>query len=99
MGTTLFFFLFLLLINPALAKTVQDSLFLSPGTETRLWLTFPSEAKYYSLEASWADASGKAASWVTPKHIDFGYIPPGETSGRKYYTIKVPVDQNPGIYE
>ncbi len=52
----------------------------------------------YGSSYAWADASGAAASWVTPRHIDFGVVDKG-TSTSRYYTIKVPENQYPGYYE
>jgi hypothetical protein len=71
------------------------SLTLTPGEEQSEYLEF--SAPYDSMYA-WSDASGEAASWVTPTHVDFGIIDKG-TSNKRYYTIKVPDNQYPGYYE
>lgn len=42
----------------------------------------------------WADASGSAASWVTPRYLDFGTVNPGEEINRDYI-IRVPENQKP----
>ncbi|MDD5472587.1 MAG: hypothetical protein PHU34_00400 [Candidatus Methanoperedens sp.] len=67
------------------------------GEDLTDYLTFTSTGTKYGLYA-WADASGNAASWVTPRRIDFGSIAPGDIS-KKYYTISAPEYQNPGTYE
>ena len=46
----------------------------------------------------WEDATGSAASWVSPQHIDFGTLYNGQ-SQRVNYTITVPQGQQPGNYE
>jgi hypothetical protein len=71
------------------------SLTLAPGEEQSEYLEF--SAPYDSLYA-WSDASGEAASWATPGHVDFGIVEKG-TSNTRYYTIKVPENQYPGYYE
>lgn len=67
------------------------------GEELTDYLTFTSTGDKYGLFA-WADASGTAASWVTPRRIDFDPIDPGDTS-KRYYTIRAPETQRPGTYE
>jgi len=80
---------------PTAAKDKYMPLTLTPGEEQNENLEF--SAPYGSLYA-WADASGDAASWVTPRHIDFGVVDKGKSNSR-YYTIKVPENQYPGYYE
>jgi hypothetical protein len=46
----------------------------------------------------WIDAYGSAGSWVTPQHLDFGTQVVGQLKELPY-TITVPQDQQPGIYE
>ncbi len=67
------------------------------GGELKDYLSFSARSDEYGLHA-WADASGNAASWVTPGRLDFGEIAPGD-SINKYYTIIPPRDQRPGNYE
>ncbi len=71
------------------------SLTLTPGGEQSEYLEFSAP---YGSSYAWADASGNAASWVTPRHVDFGVVDKG-TSSSRYYTIKVPENQYPGYYE
>lgn len=70
---------------------------MNQGGEQSKYLTFSAGSDDYGLYA-WAEASGNAASWVTPGRIDFGVIASGD-SINKYYTLKVPKYQKPGNYE
>ncbi len=65
------------------------------GEELSEYLEFSAT---YGTSYAWADASGEAASWVTPRHIDFGTVYEGKTN-RRDYNIRVPDYQNPGYYE
>ncbi len=73
------------------------SLTVTQGGELSEYLTFTNYDAYDTLYG-WADASGDAASWVTPGRIDFGAIAPGET-GSGYYAIRVPEYISSGYYE
>ncbi len=89
---------FIFFINTDLAAAIQHdyvSLTVTPGEELSRTTSFT--ASYKRLFAT-ADASGTAASWVMPRHIDFGAIDPGDKIEQKY-TINVPRNQNPGYYE
>ncbi|MGB8217957.1 MAG: hypothetical protein WCE94_11720 [Candidatus Methanoperedens sp.] len=77
------------------AANKYTSLTLTQGKEQSEYLEF--SAPYESMYA-WSDATGEAASWATPGHVDFGIIDKG-TSSSRYYTIKVPENQYPGYYE
>jgi len=46
----------------------------------------------------WADASGTAAIWLAPKHLDFGMLNPGEKYTAEY-TISVPSTVTPKSYD
>ncbi|MFZ2411512.1 MAG: PLD nuclease N-terminal domain-containing protein [Candidatus Methanoperedens sp.] len=71
------------------------SLTLTPGEEQSESLEFSAP---YGSSYAWADASGNAASWVAPRHVDFGIVDKGK-SNLRYYTVKVPENQYPGYYE
>lgn len=71
------------------------SLTLTQGDEQSEYLEFSAP---YGSSYAWADVSGTAASWVTPRHLDFGIVDKG-TYASQYYTIKVPENQYPGYYE
>ncbi len=86
---------FIFLVNTASAKYQSVSITATQGEEISRTISFT--GGYGRLFAS-ADASGNAVSWVTPRHVDFGVIDPGDTIERDY-TIKVPRNQNPGYYE
>jgi methionine-rich copper-binding protein CopC len=75
----------------------KKSLTIRQGEELKDYLSFSARSDEYGLY-TWADASGSAASWVTPRHIDFGVIQPGDSTD-KYYTISAPQNQRPGNYE
>lgn len=68
---------------------------LTPGEELSEYLEWSTS---YDSFYGWADASGEAASWVTPRHIDFGVVEKGKSTTR-YYTLKVPEYQSSGYYE
>ncbi|VVB88552.1 Uncharacterised protein [uncultured archaeon] len=87
--------LFIFLVNTAGAQASYVSVTLTPGEESSRTLSFT--GAYKRLFAT-ADASGTAASWVTPRRIDFGAIDPAETIKQDYY-ITVPASQTPGYYE
>jgi uncharacterized membrane protein YhaH (DUF805 family) len=80
---------------PTAAANKYISLTLKPGGEQSEYLEFSAP---YGSSYAWADASGEAASWVTPRHIDFGIVDQGKSASR-YYTIKAPMNQKPGYYE
>src|SRR3989344_746918 len=74
------------------------SVTLKPGEERILY----TDSNPWSTEADsvfhvWTDASGDAASWVTPTHLDFGEVIPGEHYELPY-TIRVPSEQELGNY-
>lgn len=81
--------------TPADIEHDYVSLTMAQGEELSRSLEF--SASYDSLVA-WADVSGTAASWVTPRRINHGTILEGEID-EKYYTIRVPENQYPGYYE
>ncbi len=81
--------------EPTAAKDKYTSLTLTSGEELSDYLEFSAP---YGSSYAWADASGEAASWVTPRHIDFGVVNKGESATR-YYTINVPEYQYSGYYE
>ncbi|MDO9098754.1 MAG: hypothetical protein Q7U60_11620, partial [Candidatus Methanoperedens sp.] len=68
------------------AANKYTSLTLTPGEEQSESLEFSAP---YGSSYAWADASGSAASWVAPRHVDFGIVDKGKSNSR-YYTIKVP---------
>ncbi len=68
---------------------------LTPGEELSEYLEWSTS---YDSFYGWADASGEAASWATPRHIDFGVVEKGKSTTR-YYTLKVPEYQRSGYYE
>ncbi len=76
---------------------VYEYLTINQGEEISKYLSFSARSDEYGLVA-WADASGNAASWVTPRRLDFGVLGAGE-SNDEYYTITVPKNQRPGNYE
>ena len=82
---------------PTSSGAEYEYLTIKQGEETNKYLTFSASSSDYGLYA-WADASGNAASWVTPGHIDFGVIAAGDSID-KYYTLRVPKNQRPGNYE
>ncbi len=82
---------------PAATETKTSYYSLNLAQEEEYSDSMGLEATYGSSYA-WADASGDAASWVTPRRLDFGLIEEG-TSEVRYYTIKVPEKQYPGTYE
>ncbi|MDD5617275.1 MAG: hypothetical protein PHH85_13850 [Candidatus Methanoperedens sp.] len=82
---------------PTSSGAEYEYLTIKPGEETSKYLSFSARSDQYGLSA-WADASGNAASWVTPRRIDFGVIAAGDSID-KYYTLKVPEYQRPGNYE
>ncbi len=82
---------------PTSSGAEYEYLTIKQGEEASKYLTFSARSDQYGLSA-WADASGNAASWVTPGHIDFGVIAAGDSID-KYYTLKVPENQRPGNYE
>lgn len=71
------------------------SLTITAGEEQSESLEFSAP---YGSSYAWADASGNAASWVAPRHVDFGIVDKGK-SNLRYYTVKVPENQYPGYYE
>ncbi|MFA4936423.1 MAG: hypothetical protein WC568_11360 [Candidatus Methanoperedens sp.] len=77
------------------AANKYTSLTLTQGGEQSEYLEFSAP---YGSSYAWADASGNAASWVTPRHVDFGIVDKGKSNSR-YYTVKVPENQYPGYYE
>ncbi len=82
---------------PASTEASYHSLTLAQGEEYSDSMKLnidPGEGSSYA----WADASGDAASWVTPRRLDFGLIEEG-TSEVRDYTIKVPKNQKLGYYE
>ncbi|MFZ3060732.1 MAG: hypothetical protein WA102_13480 [Candidatus Methanoperedens sp.] len=81
--------------TPTAAANKYISLTLTPGGEQSEYLEFSAP---YGSSYAWADASGEAASWVTPRHVDFGIVDKGQSTSR-YYTIKAPMNQKPGYYE
>ncbi len=81
--------------TPTVSGTKYISLTLTPGEEQSEYLEFTAG---YGSSYAWADSSGEAASWVTPRHLDFGIVDKGMSTSR-YYTIKVPENQYPGTYE
>lgn len=83
------------LVNTAGAPANYISVTLTPGEELGQILSFT--GAYKRLFAT-ADVSGTAATWVTPRRIDFGALDPGETNKQDYY-ITVPASQKPGYYE
>lgn len=82
---------------PTSSGAEYEYLTIKQGEEINKYLTFSARSDEYGLNA-WADASGNAASWVTPGRIDFGVFGAGE-SRDEYYTITVPKNQRPGNYE
>ncbi|MCZ7382002.1 MAG: hypothetical protein O8C64_10615 [Candidatus Methanoperedens sp.] len=89
---------FIFLINTTQAQAIDHnyvSLTVTPGEELPRTTSFT--GAYKPLFAA-VDASGTAASWVIPRHIDFGAINPGDKIV-KDYTISVPSNQRPGYYE
>ncbi len=83
--------------TPTTSKKQPIYISVTQGEDLTDYLTFKSTGTKYGLSA-WADASGTAVSWVTPRRIDFGSIAPGDTS-KRYYTIRAPETQRPGTYE
>jgi hypothetical protein len=81
--------------TPTATASKYISLTLTPGGEQSEYLEFSAP---YGSSYAWADASGEAASWVTPRHIDFGIVDKGMSASR-YYTINVPEYQKPGYYQ
>jgi hypothetical protein len=77
------------------ASNKPISLTLTAGEEKSESLEFSAP---YGSSYAWADASGNAASWVAPRHVDFGIVDKGK-SNLRYNTIKVPENQYPGYYE
>ena len=87
---------FIFMVNTALAvESSYVSLTMEQGEEISRITSFTG---YYDRLFFAADASGTAASWVTPRHINFGTIDPKETIEREYI-IRVPENQNPGNYK
>ncbi len=82
---------------PTSSGAEYEYLTIKQGEEINKYLSFSARSDEYGLNA-WADASGNAASWVTPGRIDFGVFGAGE-SRDEYYTITVPKNQRPGNYE
>ncbi|MCZ7355681.1 MAG: hypothetical protein O8C66_03365 [Candidatus Methanoperedens sp.] len=82
---------------PTTSPSEYKSLTVAQGDELNDYLSFSARSDEHGLYA-WADASGNAASWVTPRRIDFGEIGPGENP-QKYYTIRAPINQEPGYYD
>lgn len=82
---------------PTSSGAEYEYLTIKQGEEINKYLSFSARSDEYGLNA-WADASGNAASWVTPGRIDFGVFGAGESSD-EYYTITVPKNQRPGNYE
>lgn len=85
----------MLLIQDASAQF--EPLTLKPGEKKDMVLP-GEETKGERYIHGWADASGNAAPWVKPTHIDFGELGPREYTERPY-TIRVPENQSPGVYE
>lgn len=83
--------------TPTPVEPSYISLTVTQGGELSEYLTFTNDDAYDTLYG-WADASGDAASWVTPGRIDFGAVAPGETSSG-YYAIRVPEYISSGYYE
>lgn len=101
----IFLVIVLLFISTIVIHNVSGhdySVTLKPGEERQLFTdTNPwSDAADATgvIIHGWTDASGSAASWVTPNHIEFGDNLPGDHLEFPY-TIKVPDDQEPGYYE
>ncbi|MDP2841693.1 MAG: hypothetical protein Q8O17_05420, partial [Candidatus Methanoperedens sp.] len=83
---------------PTAAETDYTYLTLTQGEETSRTKSFSVDTGDRIGSYAWADASGDAASWVTPTRIDYGLVNPGEKIKRDY-TIRVPSYQSPGYYE
>lgn len=82
---------------PTSSGAEYEYLTIQQGEKISKYLSFSARSDEYGLSV-WAVASGNAASWVTPRRIDFGVLGAGE--GRdEYYTITVPENQRPGNYE
>jgi len=80
---------------PTSVKQGYTSFTLTQGEELTRSLTWTGA---YERSFASAEASGDAASWVTPRRIDFGAVDPNDIS-EKDYLIKVPTNQRPGYYE
>ncbi|TAK15771.1 MAG: hypothetical protein EPO37_09630 [Nitrosarchaeum sp.] len=77
----------------------SESITLKPGQEVQLYVdSNPSSDLPGDTIHGWTDASGSAASWVTPNHVDFGDQQSGEHN-KVNYMLKVPDSQEPGSYE
>ena len=82
---------------PTSSGAEYEYLTIKKGEKKSKYLSFSARNDEYGL-STWAVASGNAASWVSPRRLDFGVISAGE-SRNEYYTITVPENQRPGNYD
>lgn len=85
---------------PTTTPTVANSIKLNPGQtyNEQLWYSGSNSMGSGVTVHMWVDATGSAASWVTPQHLDFGTLHSGQKQTMNY-TITVPPGQQLGNYD